>query len=156
MNWHERVKRVLKEIGESRGHDVSESEQEMFLTRRVSLYIGDEVKLHTLTYKPDVVWKKGGKYYAIFQIEYLKATQQATEKRKYALGSLLLAALSAREKACNKVIFVTNNENLCNEIGKFVRFSEGWIEDFETTDYHIVEPTTYKDIKKYFQKELKT
>ena len=32
--WHKLVKEVLKEIGESRGYDVSESEKEIILASR--------------------------------------------------------------------------------------------------------------------------
>lgn len=151
MNWHERVKKALKEIGESRDYDVSESEQEMHLTKRVSLYVGEGQELHTLTHKPDVVWKKAGKYHVIFQIEYLKGTQQIPQKSKYALGNLLLAFMSLKEKSCNRLIFLTNNEDLCEEVGKFVKFSQDWIQNFDKVRYQIVEATTYKDIKKELQ-----
>lgn len=148
-SWHQRVKEVLKEIGESRGYDVSESEQEIHFTKRVSIYIGDPIKLHTLTCKPDVVWKKGDKYRAVFQIEH---AENGVEKRKYALGNLFLTLISLRKKSWSKLIYVTNNESLCDEIGKFVKFSADWIENLNKIEYHwITGSTSYVRIRKDLQ-----
>jgi len=127
------AKEALKEIGKERGYNVSESEKEMVLATKFKmfrhqikgkgweiLYGGAaERKAHTLSYKPDVVWKKGRFYRAIFEIEYLNQRKDAMEKRKYAIGSLMLAYLAMVKKSARFLVFVTNNKDLYREILTF-------------------------------------
>ena len=126
VSWHEMVKKVLKEIGEDRGYDVSESEKEMLFTKKFTMYVGDKRKKHTLAYKPDVVWKKGHRYQAVFEVEYVNPNRitQTTSKRKYAVGSLMLSYLAMINKSFEHLVFITNSENLCNEIAKYLKLAE--------------------------------
>jgi len=127
------VKKALKEIGKERGYDVSESEKEMVLASKFKMFRHEikgkgwkityggpaERKAHTFSYKPDVVWKKRRSYRAIFEIEYLNPRSNAMEKRKYAIGSLMLAYLTMVEKPMRFLVFVTNSKDLYREILTF-------------------------------------
>ena len=126
VRWHEMVKKVLKEIGENRGYNVSESEKEMLFTKKFPMYVGDKRKKHTLAYKPDVVWKKGHRYRAVFEVEYMNPNRiiQTTSKRKYAVGSLMLSYVAMINKSVEHLVFITNSENLCNEIVKYLKLAE--------------------------------
>ena len=83
-------------------------------------------KKHTLAYKPDVVWKKGRRYQAVFEVEYVNPNRikQTTSKRKYAVGSLMLSYLAMINKSFEHLVFITNSENLCNEIAKYLKIAE--------------------------------
>lgn len=132
-SWHEIAKEALKEIGKEWGYAVSESEKEMVFATKFRMFRhrlygkGNEIikggaserKPHVLSYKPDVVWKKGRNYRAIFEIEFLDERKSGIEKRKYAIGSLMLAYLAMVEKSVEELYFVTNNESLCREISTF-------------------------------------
>jgi hypothetical protein len=132
-SWHEIAKKALKEIGTEWGYNVSESEKEIVFGTKFSIFRhkitgkGYEViregaakrKPHTLSYKPDGVWKKGRNYRAIFEIECLDEIKRGTAKRKYAIGSLMLAYLAMIKNSVKNVVFVTNNENLYREIKTF-------------------------------------
>jgi len=134
--WHEMVKEALKEIGKERGYDVSESEKEMvFASKKFKMFrhqikgrgseiiYGDaaEREVHTLSYKPDCVWKKRRSYRAVFEIEYSNPRSNAMEKRKYAIGSWMLAYLAMVEKSVRFLVFVTNSKDLYREILTFKR-----------------------------------
>ncbi len=135
-SWHEFAKKALKEIGKEWGYTVSESENVMFFAKKfsmVSLSVrikgqkvtkggASERKPQTMSYKPDVVWKKGRNYRAIFEIECLDETRSGIEKRKYAIGSLMLAYLAMIEKSAKCVVFVTNNKSLYREMRIFKGF----------------------------------
>ena len=125
VRWHKMVKEGLEEIGENKGYDVSESEKEIVLASRFKMYVGERRKIYTLAYKPDVVWKKGRRYKAIFEIEYLnpQRTSQIMDKRKYSIGSLMLAYLAMIKKSVRRLIFITNNRNLCSEIASFIQLT---------------------------------
>lgn len=124
------VMETLKEIGKERGYDVSESEKEIVLASKFRMFrrriegrgweiiFGDaaERKAHTFSYKPDVVWKKGHLNRAVFEIEYLNPKSSAKEKRKYAIGSLMLAYLAMVKKSVRFLVFVTNSMELYREI----------------------------------------
>lgn len=114
--WHQTIKNILMEIGERNGFDISESEREMYFTTKFALFEDESRKKHTLTYKPDVVWKKGIKYHAIFEIEYLNPRGQIVEKKKYSLGTLILGLIASCEKSCRNFTLVTNRDVLCKEI----------------------------------------
>jgi len=134
-SWHEMAKEALKEIGKEWGYSVSESEKELFFASKFRLFNhqisgkgweiiregATERKPYTLSYKPDVVWKKEHNYRAIFEIEYLPQRKSAMEKRKYAIGSLMLAYLAMVEKSVKSLVFLTNNQNLYREILTFKR-----------------------------------
>ena len=127
------VKKALRKIGKERGYDVSESEKEMVFGSRFKMFDfkemfsksklvfsdTDERKVYTLSYKPDVVWKKGQLYKAVFEIEYLDPQGKLSGKRKYAIGSLMLAYLAMNEKSIKSLIFITNNLSLYREIVTF-------------------------------------
>ena len=131
--WHKMVKEALKEIGKERGYDVSDSEKEIVFASKFRMfrhqikgksweiiYGGSaERKPHALSYKPDVVWKKGRHHRAIFEIEYLNPRSSAMEKRKYAIGSWMLAYLAMVQKSVKFLVFVTNNKDLYREILTF-------------------------------------
>jgi hypothetical protein len=157
--WHQKVKEILKEIGEEEGYDVSESENEILLASRFKIYDDEKKKIHNLMYKPDVVWKDGHIYRAIFEIEYLnpRSKAQLMDKRKYAIGSLMLGFLAMVQKSVDDLVFITNNEELCVEIAKFVRTTN--IEHFDNISY-ISEPssarsTLTKNLKKIVTKDWK-
>ena len=76
-------------------------------------------KVHTLSYKPDGIWKKGRSYRAIFEIEYLNPRSRGIEKRKYAIGSWMLAYLAMIQKSAKFMVLVTNNADLYREITTF-------------------------------------
>lgn len=114
--WHQAIKHILMEMGEKKSYDVSESENEMYFTEKFSMFEGEKREKHTLTYKPDVVWKRGIRYQAIFEIEYLSPSGQTVEKRKYALGTFLLSLIASHRKGCGKFVVVSNNERLLREI----------------------------------------
>jgi hypothetical protein len=142
-SWHQTVKEVLKELGKKKNYDVSESEQEILLASRFKRFTGEKRQIHELVYKPDIVWKKGHIRQAIFEIEYLNPTSEAQlmEKRKYSIGSLMLAYLAIHQKSIQNLIFVTNSEALCTEIAKFVQLL-----DSGETNYiwYISEPSLKK------------
>ena len=133
--WHEKVKQALKEIGKERGYNVSESEKEMVLAAKFKMFdfkiktYGsqryeldiEKRKPHTFSIKPDGVWKKGHIYRAIFEVEYLKASnsQKPMGKRKYSIGSFMLSYLAMIQKSIKYTAFITNNENLYREIVTF-------------------------------------
>jgi len=106
----------LKEIGKKNGFDVSTSEQEIHFTERFALFEDEGREKHTLTYKPDVVWKKGVKTHAIFEIEYLNPKGNISEKKKYALGTFLLGLVASCISSCRDFILITNRDDLCKEI----------------------------------------
>ncbi len=125
------VKKALKEIGKERGYDVSESEKEITFASKFRMFrysiegrgsalIYDhalpERKAHILSYKPDCVWKERHLYRAIFEIEYLSPRSRAMERRKYAIGSWMLAYLTMVNKSMRFLVFVTNSKDLYREI----------------------------------------
>jgi len=114
--WHQYVKKLLKEFGKEKGFDVSESETEMYFTVKYKLSDEDSAEKHVLTYKPDVVWKKEGKYVAIFEIEYLNPKSQFLDKKKYVLGTFLLGLTALHEKLCPNFILVTNKKILWENV----------------------------------------
>ena len=124
--WHQTVKEVIKEIGQSREYDVSESEQEMLFSSKFTMFSGKKRKIHTFSYRPDVVWKKNHIYRAIFEIEYLnpRSNLQLMEKRKYSIGSLMFAYIAMMKKSIKHLVFVTNSEDLCEEIAKFIQLTD--------------------------------
>jgi len=148
VRWHEMVKKVLKQIGENRGYDVSESEKEMLFTSKFTMYDGEQRKKHTLAYKPDVVWKKGHRYRAVFEVEYVNPNRitQTMNKRKYAIGSLMLAYLAMIRKSVRRLVFITNSEDLCNEIANYLKLAE--IEYSEENILWVVMPVITRSILK--------
>jgi len=149
ISWHEMVKEILKEIGKNRGYDVSESEKEMMFAKKFAIYEGDKRAKHTLSYKPDVVWKEGHRYRAVFEVEYVNPNRitQTTTKRKYAIGSLMLAYLAMINKSVNSLVFITNSENLCSEIALYLKLAE--IEYSEENTFWAVLPViTRSSLKK--------
>jgi len=146
--WHQTVKQVLKEIGEDRGYNVEESEKEMIFSKRFTIYIGDKKEIHSVSYKPDVVWKKGHQYKAIFEIEYLnpKGTSQLMNKRKYAIGSLMLGYVAMLDKSVDNLYFVTNSEPLCSEMGKLMEFAD--VKNFKNVIYLYAEDRARSSLKK--------
>ena len=152
--WHERVKEVLKEIGESRGYDVSESEQEMMLSSKFKMFSGEKRKIHTSSYKPDVVWKKNHEYRAIFEIEYLSpsSNSQLMDKRKYSIGSFMLAYIAMIRKSVKHLVFITNNDRLCEEIAKFIKLAKI---QYSRNIWYLYEPTTRRSsLRKSLEKTL--
>jgi hypothetical protein len=117
--WHEYVKGLLKEIGEKSGFDVSESENEMDFPVKYDLFESEPSEKHILTYKPDVVWKKGIEYKTIIEIEYLNPKAQNINKRKYVLGTFVLGLTALHEKSCKNFVFITNSNSLCEQVGSF-------------------------------------
>jgi len=115
--WHQFVKASLKEIGEKNGFDVSESEKEMYFPVKFALFNGDSAEKHILTYKPDIVWKKGINYHVIFEIEYLDPKSRILDKRKYVLGTFLLGLIALSEKSCKNLVLITNRETLVEDSG---------------------------------------
>jgi hypothetical protein len=115
--WHGFIKKVLKEIGEKYEFDVSESEKEMYFPVKYRLFDGVHAEKHILTYKPDVVWKKGMQYHTIFEIEYLNPKSQVLDKRKYVLGTFLLGLTALCEKSCRNLVLITNKKTLCEDVG---------------------------------------
>lgn len=135
IRWHKLVKEALKEIGKKRGYDVSESEKEMILADKFKMvkfavgisgsqkydYDVKKRETHTFSYKPDGVWKKGHIYRAIFEVEHLKIRNgsRITAKRKYSIGSFMLAYLAMFQKSASHIVFITDNLNLYREIVTF-------------------------------------
>ena len=146
--WHEAVKQVLKEIGEDRGYDVEESEQEMIISKRFGMYDHEKREIHSLSYKPDVVWKKRHRYVAIFEIEYLnpKSTSKLMEKRKYAIGSLMLGYVATLHKSIDNLFFITNSEPLCAEMAKLLEFAD--IKPAKKIAYYYEPLRTHSILKK--------
>lgn len=140
--WHKMVKDVLKEIGEGRGYDVSESEKEMILASKFKMYDKEKSRIHTFLYKPDVIWKKGHRYRAIFEIEYLnpQRTSQVMAKRKYSIGSFMLGYLAMIKKSVRRLVFITNNEDLCSEIASFQALTP--LKYSSETVYYLYETST--------------
>ena len=157
--WHQRVKDVLKELGEKEDYDVSESEQEILLSSRFKRFTDEKREIHALAYRPDVVWKKGHICRAIFEVEYLnpRSKAQLMEKRKYAIGSLMLAYLATHQKSVKNLVFITNSEALCAEIAKFVQLLDMGKSD--SICYLAVSTSTRstitRDLKKTLLKEWK-
>lgn len=160
--WHQHVKESLKEIGEKSGFDVSESETEMYFPVKYKLFRGDSAEKHMLTYKPDVVWKKGVQYYAIFEIEYLNPKSQFLDKKKYVLGTFLLGLTALHEKSCQSFILITNKKILwedvmtCYEILKKKKiFSEDYFKSTEVMCF-CYDPSINKKFRDptYLKKEL--
>ena len=151
--WHETVKEVVKEIGEKKGYNVSESEKEIILASRFKMYDSERRKIHTLAYKPDVVWKKGREYRAVFEIEYLnpKRSSQIMDRRKYSIGSLMLAYLAMMKKSIRSLVFVSNNRNLCSEIASFIHLTPIKYFD-EHILYLAVAETSHSDLIKVLGK----
>lgn len=87
----------------------------MYFPIKFALFEGETPKKHILTYKPDVVWKKGIRYYAIFEVEFLPRGQ--VEKKKYSVGTFLLGLIALCEKGCRNLTLITNSDILCKEIG---------------------------------------
>lgn len=139
--WHQTVKEVLKEIGEGKGYDVSESEQEMLFSSKFKMFNGEKRKVHSFLYKPDVVWKKKHIYRAIFEIEYLnpKSSSQLMEKRKYSIGSFMLAYIAMIRKSVYRLVFITNSDELCQEIAKFNQLANV---KFSKSIWYLSEPST--------------
>lgn len=157
--WHQKVKDILKELGEKEDYDVSESEKEILLSSRFKRFVDEKRQIHAFAFRPDVVWKKGHLYRAIFEVEYLspRSKAQLMEKRKYAIGSLMLAYLAMVQKSIENLVFITNNEALCAEIAKFVQLAD--IEHFNCISY-LAESTNVrsslaKSLKKVIAKEWK-
>lgn len=122
--WHETVKEVTKEIGERRGYDVSESENEVILASKFQIFANEGRKIHTISYKPDVVWKKRHVYRAVFEIEYSSTENaQVVDKRKYSIGSLMLAYMMMNAKSVRRLVFITNSERLCSDVACFLQLS---------------------------------
>ena len=132
-SWHEFTKKALKEIGKEWGYAVSESEKVMVIAKTFSMFRhqitgkgyeilrkgAEERESHVLSYKPDVVWKKGRYYKAIFEVECLDERMSGIKKRKYAIGSMMLAYLAMIEKSAKYLIIISNNESLYRELVKF-------------------------------------
>lgn len=78
--WHQTIKDLLKEIGEKDGFDVSESKKETHFTTRFALFEGEKPKKHTLTYKPDVVWKKGMTLSQSLRLNIIQKANSGEEK----------------------------------------------------------------------------
>ena len=141
--WHQIVKEVLKELGQKKNYDVSESEQEILLASRFQRFADEKRQIHELAYKPDILWKKGHIRQAIFEVEYLnpRSEPQLMDKRKYSIGSFMLAYLATHQRSIKNLVFITNSEALCGEIAKFVQLL-----DFGKTDHiwYLAEPSTKK------------
>lgn len=169
--WHQHVKELLKEIGEKSGFNVSESETEMYFPVKYKLFGGDSAEKHILTYKPDVVWKKGMQYYVIFEIEYLNPKSQFLDKRKYVLGTFLLGLTALHEKSCKNFILIANKEILCEDVGTCYEilnrkkiFSEDFLKSTNVLWYcfdrsineRFKEPTYLKrELKAYLSEDFK-
>jgi len=157
--WHEFIKERLKGIGEKSGFEVSESENDMYFTIKYPLFCGDSAEKHTLTYKPDVVWKKGMQYRTIFEIEYLNPKSQSLDKRKYVLGTFILGLIAAYEKSCKNFVLITNREDLCKEVGtsyEFLKkkiFSKDWKDIVMWYCFDRSIDKRYKD-PRYLEKDL--
>jgi len=152
--WHQLVKEILKEIGESRGYDVSESEKETMFSSKFKMFDYEERKLHTLSFKPDVVWKKNHIYRTIFEIEYVnpRGNLQLMEKRKYSIGSLMLSYLAMIKKSVKHLVFITNSYDLCSEIAKFVELAD--VKYFDNI-WYVYEPSTRRlSLRKSLKKTL--
>jgi len=161
--WHQSVKELLKEIGERNDFNVSESETEMYFPIKYKLFGGEPAEKHILTYKPDVIWKKGMKYYAIFEIEYLNPKSQFLDKRKYVLGTFLLGLTALHEKSCKNFVLVTNKEILCEDVGtcfeilrKKKIFSEDYLKSIDVM-WYCFDPSINERFRdpRYLKKELR-
>jgi hypothetical protein len=152
--WHEMAKEVIQEIGKQRGYSVSESETEMILATRLRRYKDENREIQTLKYKPDVVWKQGHIYRAIFEIEYLNPDwdSQLMNKRKYAIGSIMLAHAAMLSKSISRLVFVTNSKVLCDEIAIFLKTAKP--QKYSTQKvYYIYNPTNIRqDLMTHFYK----
>jgi len=148
---------MLIEIGEQNNYDVSDSEKEMYFTRKFSMFEGESTRKHTLTYKPDVVWKKGMKCHAIFEIEYANPKSQIIEKKKYALGTFLLGLIASQEKNCGNFIIVSNSRNLLEELITSWEVMDFIKEDFAPVSFWSFDPSEDKRFRDYvyLKKQLK-
>lgn len=140
--WHKKVKEVLEEIGRKKGYDVSESEKEVILASKFQMYDGERRKIHTILYKPDVVWKKRQIYRAVFEIEYVNPLKgsQVMDKRKYSIGSLMLAYMMMMKKSVRRTVVITNCKDLCSNIGCFVQLTP--LKYSKETILYLYEPNT--------------
>ena len=152
--WHQKVKEALKKLGEEKGYDVSESEQEILLASRFKRFSNEKREIHALSYRPDVVWKKRHIYRAIFEVEYLnpRSKMHLMDKRKYAIGSLMLASLARMQKSVECLVFITNDEALCGEIAKFVQSAS--IEHLDNTYYLCSSYTAESSLTKFLRARL--
>lgn len=79
-----------------------------------------------------------------------KRTTQTMNKRKYAIGSLMLAYLAMVRKSVRRVVFITNSENLCNEIAIYLKLAD--IEhSFENILYLMMPYTTRSSLTKHLE-----
>jgi hypothetical protein len=101
------------------------------------------------------VWKKGHKYKTIFEIEYLnpKNPEQLMDKRKYAIGSLMLGYVAMLHKSIDTLYFVTNSEPLCGEIAKLIKLAN--LSTEERIFYESIPSIAYSTLKKVLTEDIK-
>jgi hypothetical protein len=121
--WHQTVKRALRDIGTQHRLDVSESEKEFYFPSKFQQFSNERRRLHSVTCKPDVIWKKAYKFRAVFEIEYVNSNDESEslDKKKYCIGSLMQAVTFMYHRSADYAVFITNSRQIHEAMMTFLR-----------------------------------